>query len=1757
MGGSTEGYTITPLPTGIGVNYDPVTRIITLSGTPTDLVTSTTVFPYSITTSGTYCSSTIVSGTIEVEPQPTITLMSAVGTDAQVGTTGICMGSLIQPITYEFANNASIDITGLPPGVSSSYSGNKLTISGTPNPSIVSSTIYSYTVTTTGSGCQPEASMTGSIEVHPLQLISLSSAVGTDNQTICNSGPVAGLVTITYRLGGSTQSYNVLGLPAGLTENYDPLTRTILISGSPSQVVTRTTEYNYSITTSGTYCTSATLSGKVTVEPSPIIRLTSAALTANQVGVNGVCVSTAILPIVYEIENSSAASVIGLPNGVTPSRSGNRITISGTPNVSITSISQYSYTIRTQGSSCKPEASISGTIEVIPLPIVDVNFITDNDLTHISCNGGSDGSIIIPPTSPDFDLRIQGLQSDVAQVDQISLINPPNLGDVYSISINGNTYQHTVIATIFGGAAQSEAEIAAELVNEINSATGALESQVTASIDGASGIRLTAKEAGVAFTTSTQLTTSYLGLVTPTIANTNTVSNVTRSFSYAWTGPNGFSSSNLSISNLSAGVYYFQVNYGSCSTLASQASFTIEEPDSLQISTTVCNGAFEVVATGGVSPYTFKLFDSSSVLIQSQVSNGSKNYTGLIPGANYLIEVTDSQCIKSVQKAVYLPFNMMFDSDIPLVVSDYCNDSTGNGFIELGGGAKGDAFSGGSGQYAYEWTGTNFNANTRDIYNLQPGNYLVTVTDKILGCKDTQSFTIGSVDQLSIQISTNTVLDSNGELNLGCSDDSNAVIQVVVSGGLGSYSYSWTRDGNVIPSSNTPKLENLIAGDYELTVSDAPPAGINPTPEPCQISRSFVVNQPDELQFLMTKSTSGTICLNNTGTLNFEVFGGVAPFTLKLNGKQYVRTEREFSIDNLDPLITGPTYTAVLIDANGCEPTNSPDPITFTSTAGVEIRAEVTDIDCASGVLGSIALKTVNGSTISEPQNTQVQWISADTNLYETWEGSGARLDNIKNPGTYLIKVTSKEGCELFNEQVMVGSAANGVLTVENPVVIQSGCSADANRIELEISGGNLPYKITWEQYKAIVVNNPSSPSGTTTSTTSTSSVSIVNSEEVFEYNWVPLSNLQNNAIVTGLEIGTYRAIISDNSNSLENEDCGGTVTTRNIIIGESVFEIENFSVDIKSLCSSRTIDSKVQFNIINNLTDAFGTKADLTFSIDGSVINNTNTDFSGPALGGLYVIRGLADGAHTLNVSNSLDPSCQISYPFEISSPEPITYTGLTKIEIEDCVESTIIDLEGQIKGGSPYLINGQLVYQYSWKFTSTEGVVSRFVGPLINQAYQGIYELSVYDSNNCTTTEPIIIEVTSNFYKTTIAVAGALQDPDALEGADLVKSIAPTCSGNNADGQIGINVTGGTALYTIRWYKEDTLTAGTSTDTSSFIELTNYKNATLLSNLDAGRYRLIIQSDLEICKSEENDNPYAYYEEDIVVSPNKEFHVIGNPFPDTDLCKLDPGYLSLSIFNSLGGELTFYYDNQIVESESLETENNIASYVLRIPNPKESAILKIINSNDCSVEKEIKLLELGEPNFNFTSPSNSLSAGTAVLAREEVTFSNITEGAYISSIWSFGDGTDLEEVDRVSENPTSIRHTYPISGTYFVTLRVRNLYGCDKEITKVITVGRGFNVLAPNVFSPNNDGINDKFSVVFSGFSTLSFSVFNNRGNLLYIETVSEPDPQNPMGLKVEGWDGENSGSETPYYVYAIEGQLLDEKTTVVRSGTFIILR
>ena len=55
-------------------------RYVTISGTPTDDITTQTVYNYEITTTGSPCSGT-ATGTITVDPDDDLDLTSAVGTD--------------------------------------------------------------------------------------------------------------------------------------------------------------------------------------------------------------------------------------------------------------------------------------------------------------------------------------------------------------------------------------------------------------------------------------------------------------------------------------------------------------------------------------------------------------------------------------------------------------------------------------------------------------------------------------------------------------------------------------------------------------------------------------------------------------------------------------------------------------------------------------------------------------------------------------------------------------------------------------------------------------------------------------------------------------------------------------------------------------------------------------------------------------------------------------------------------------------------------------------------------------------------------------------------------------------------------------------------------------------------------------------------------------------------------------------------------------------------------------------------------------------------------------------------------------------------------------------------------------------------------------------------------------------------------------------------------------------------------------------
>jgi len=369
IGGSGTGANVVGLPSGVSGSFAAGT--FTISGTPT--ITGT--FNYTVTTTGT-CVQAVANGTITVMSDATISLSSAIGTDAQI----ICQSTVITNIKYAIGGGGSGGtVSGLPAGLSVSFSAGTLTISGSPTVSGV----FNYTVNTTGTCLQ--TSMAGTITVNPNATILLSSAVGTDNQIICQN---TALTPITYTISGGGTGASVSGLPVGVTGSF--AFGTFTISGTP----TIAGVYNYIVTTSGT-CAQVTANGTITVNSDAVISLTSAVGTDAQTA----CENAAITNITYAISGGgTGATVAGLPAGISGSFSAGTFTISGSTATS----GVYNYTVTTTGLCV--QTSANGSITINPNATINLTSAlgTDAQVTCIntaitpitySVGGGGTGAV--------------------------------------------------------------------------------------------------------------------------------------------------------------------------------------------------------------------------------------------------------------------------------------------------------------------------------------------------------------------------------------------------------------------------------------------------------------------------------------------------------------------------------------------------------------------------------------------------------------------------------------------------------------------------------------------------------------------------------------------------------------------------------------------------------------------------------------------------------------------------------------------------------------------------------------------------------------------------------------------------------------------------------------------------------------------------------------------------------------------------------------------------------------------------------------------------------------------------------------------------------------------------------------------------------------------------------------------------------------------------------------------------------------------
>jgi gliding motility-associated-like protein len=118
----------------------------------------------------------------------------------------------------------------------------------------------------------------------------------------------------------------------------------------------------------------------------------------------------------------------------------------------------------------------------------------------------------------------------------------------------------------------------------------------------------------------------------------------------------------------------------------------------------------------------------------------------------------------------------------------------------------------------------------------------------------------------------------------------------------------------------------------------------------------------------------------------------------------------------------------------------------------------------------------------------------------------------------------------------------------------------------------------------------------------------------------------------------------------------------------------------------------------------------------------------------------------------------------------------------------------------------------------------------------------------------------------------------------------------------------------------------------------------------------------------------------------------------------------------------------------------------------------------------------------------------------------------------WEIFSGSELV----ISRTDEEHRYTFTNSGTYTVKLSTENAW-CSHRDSVVVKVSESA-IYAPNVFTPNGDGVNDEFRVAYRSIIEFKATIYNRWGNRIYEWT----DPQ-------KGWDGTFNGRpmpEGPYF-------------------------
>lgn len=1061
------------------------------------------------------------------------------------------------------------------------------------------------------------------------------------------------------------------------------------------------------------------------------------------------------------------------------------------------------------------------------------------------------------------------------------------------------------------------------------------------------------------------------------------------------------------------------------------------------------------------------------------------------------LDVTENGCTGS---STSIPV-VVTDPGIPSssIVNATCNGFS-NGSIDL-------SVAGGTSNFSYSWSGPGgFTAGTEDITNLAQGNYTVTISDGA-GCVSTFNSTVGEPSALFTSTSSTPAL---------CASGATGSATVTVSGGTPGpgYNYAWDQAAG---AQTTATAVNLNAGTYTVTVTDN---------NNCVTTAQVTVTQPSPLA-ISTSSTDVSCNGGSDGTATAVASGGTGNFT-------YVWQPGNFNGPTLSGVPAGP-YSVVATDNNGCTiagnvTVNEPAPLTAQTTSTPNSCAVAAD----NGTASVFAFGGNGGYTY--------QW--DDPNSQVTQQATGLA------PGTYNVTVTDILNCQIVTS-ALVGDIPPPTVTAGPSV---SFCEGEGGAIVTASGAGGTPgYYYQWSCALAncgidSLFDNDPLVNPTTSTWYYVQAVDTNGCVSEFDSVWVevlpkpqvdagidivlcgdsaPCQNLQpviNNA--AGPYTYAWFPSAGLNDSTLLNPCARPDTTT-----------IYTLVVTGGNGCTSdfTTIDTNATVTVhVNPIPVAeAGPDRDLCFG------DSLQLEGFGSGAGPNYSYQwSPLSGVFNPTVANPMvSPSITTDYILVVMSNSCPSYGDTVTVNVhaqptvdpgqdsEICLgESVLLDAQAQ---------DGAVGTTFTYDWTPSDGLDDPTLeDPTASPDSTTTYTVVATSNWGCETApENVLVTVLS----TPIAEAGdnqtlCLGNPVQLQGGysftttlpaqpqDIFVNWTPatdmddpTITMPTVDPQIstvyymtvttGLCSTMDSVLVTV--IPEIGLTA--SADTNIACEGSPVF-LTATAGIGSANFTWIPAAGL--------DDPNSATP---VATPDQTttYQVIATEGGCLDTMEVmveviptpTPGYLSSATEGCTPHSISFLdaSDDVINYIWNFGDDSDISnepqpSHVYEEPG-NYTVSLTVVNTGGCSATiDDMQITVMDPPMAEFTT----IEAFPVELSlpNTSVQFNNQSEDA-ISYTWNFGDGKASDLV-----NPS---HTFGAVGEYMVTLTATNALGCSDEVVHGPFIIFAPELFIPNVFSPNDDDINDRFLVEYSGSQPFNIQIFDRWGVQLY-------DANN----KMEGWRG-----------------------------------